>query len=87
MLVKQKKILLLRVIFFIISKGAFLFMASTSLFLFAILSGVYYDQAMSLLYSLISSLLFGIYLIYDTQLIIGGSVLKNFYCFRLINSR
>ncbi|CAD8145549.1 unnamed protein product [Paramecium pentaurelia] len=58
------------------TKGAFLFMASTSLFLFAILSGVYYDQAMSLLYSLISSLLFGVYLIYDTQLIIGGSTHK-----------
>ncbi|CAK69004.1 unnamed protein product (macronuclear) [Paramecium tetraurelia] len=58
------------------TKGAFLFMASTSLFLFAILSGVYYDQAMSLLYSLISSMLFGIYLIYDTQLIIGGSTHK-----------
>lgn len=29
--------------FFFICKGAFLFMASTSLFLFAILSGVYYD--------------------------------------------
>lgn len=54
-------------------------MASTSLFLFAILSGVYYDQAMSLLYSLISSLLFGVYLIYDTQLIIGGSVNNLFY--------
>lgn len=48
------------------TKGAFLFMCCMSLFIFGIMSGVYYDSVLSLFYSLLFCLLFGVYLIYDT---------------------
>ncbi|CAK93102.1 unnamed protein product (macronuclear) [Paramecium tetraurelia] len=58
------------------TKGALLFMCTTSLLLFGIMAGIYYQNVINLLYSLICSLLFGAYLIYDTQLILGGSTHK-----------
>ncbi|CAD8068682.1 unnamed protein product [Paramecium sonneborni] len=58
------------------TQGALLFMCTTSLLLFGIMAGVYYQNIINLLYSLICCLLFGAYLIYDTQLILGGSTHK-----------
>ncbi|CAD8205813.1 unnamed protein product [Paramecium octaurelia] len=58
------------------TKGALLFMCVTSLILFGIMAGVYYQNVINLLYSLLCCLLFGAYLIYDTQLILGGSTHK-----------
>ncbi|CAD8103417.1 unnamed protein product [Paramecium sonneborni] len=55
------------------TKGALLFMCITSLLLFGIMAGFYYQNVINLLYSLICCLLFGAYLIYDTQLILGGN--------------
>ena len=56
------------------TKGAVLFMCGTCIFFFGIMAGVYYQNVINLAYSLVCSVLFGLYLIYDTQLILGGSV-------------
>lgn len=48
------------------TKGAILFMACLSLFIFGIMSGVFYAKAVSLMYSVICAILFGLYIVYDT---------------------
>lgn len=48
------------------TKGAVLFMACLSLFIFGIMSGVFYAKAVNLMYSVICAILFGLYIVYDT---------------------
>ena len=52
--------------------GGMLFVASASLFLLSIFMIFTDNKIMNIIYSSLGVLLYGVYLIYDTQLIIGG---------------
>jgi FtsH-binding integral membrane protein len=54
------------------TSGAALFSIFVVVFMFGIFSALYQDNVMRIFYCAISIILFSFYLIYDTQLIMGG---------------
>ncbi|KAK7065413.1 hypothetical protein SK128_000041 [Halocaridina rubra] len=53
--------------------GMFVFVSIIVLFMFGILALIFQNKVLNIVYSSIGALLFSFYLIYDTQLMIGGS--------------
>lgn len=52
--------------------GGFLFVALIVLFCFGILTIFFYSRIMSLVYACLGALVFAMYLVYDTQIMMGG---------------
>lgn len=52
---------------------SFLFVALVVLLIFGIIAMIWHGKIMTLVYASLGALLFSFYLIYDTQMMIGGS--------------
>jgi FtsH-binding integral membrane protein len=60
------------------TKGSALFMFALILLVFFVFALIFQSKVLFLFYALLCCVLFGLYLIYDTQLIIGGRVIDRF---------
>lgn len=69
--------------------GSILFVAMVVFLIFGIIAIIWHGKIMTLVYASIGALLFSIYLVYDTQLMIGGnhkySISPEEYIFAALN--
>jgi len=66
--------------------GIYLFVASLVLLVFGIFAIIFASKVLQIVYSAIGALLFSFYLVFDTQLMLGGSSLNRiFFCCVKIN--